>query len=690
MKTKRYLTAMFIAILHLNATPSVKADTIPDNHVIELNEIIVKADNIVRTKDGMVIRPDAYQTKHSSGGYDLIRNLMIPGVIVNIENNDISALGSQAALFIDGNPAEYREVKQLRPSDVLKVEYFESPTGKYAGNNVVINFVMRKRDSGGYVALDALQRMGYTQGDYNLSSKYYNGNTQYTLFGGYEFSRINNEESYRNEEIRFPDNIITRLLSSSSDKKTDSQYAQFRIRNKNDRRTLRATFNFIRDVQPHDDHISSIHYIGGQFDKNDIESKKLSSSRSFKYSLGLSGSFNLPDGNFLEVSAAATANRNDYTYSYMEEVDDFNSSTVEDYYNFNAAATFVKTFAHGNSLIFKGNEFYNITSANYYGIHGSRQHLWSSETLFFCQYSHPIGKKISLQVAPGLSMQFYRLHKHNLKQYYSPRLQGVVIFQPTRTQRAQLVALVGNSFPQLGLMTEAVQQVDLLQQRKGNPDLKQTGIANFMGVYGIGIGKFNLQLSGIMWHSWRLPVSHFYIEDDMLVESYLPHGKWNQYDINLSASWNPSSIFNLQVSGGYLANKYFHATHVSAASWKGSAQAAYYFGDFSLNANLETPHKTAGYDLKVTKTPWLYGLHVSWSKKGLHLGAGVNNFFQTDSKYHTRLDTGIYKYMETAASHLSSLSAYLKIGWSIDYGKKTKHDTRDIDKNIQSGILKAN
>lgn len=102
-------------------------------------------------------------------------------------------------------------------------------------------------------------------------------------------------------------------------------------------------------------------------------------------------------------------------------------------------------------------------------------------------------------------------------------------------------------------------------------------------------------------------------------------------------------------------------------------------------------HQCARFNrLPFMSRPWLYGLHVSWSKTGLQLGAGVNNFFPTDSKYHTHLDTGIYKYTETSASHLSSFSAYIKIGWSIDYGKKTKHDSRNIDKNIQSGILKAN
>lgn len=53
----------------------------------------------------------------------------------------------------------------------------ESPTVKYAGNNVALNFILKKRNSGGYIAQDATRRIGYTNGDYNLAGKAYVGTT---------------------------------------------------------------------------------------------------------------------------------------------------------------------------------------------------------------------------------------------------------------------------------------------------------------------------------------------------------------------------------------------------------------------------------------------------------------------------------------------------------------------------------
>ena len=89
----------------------------------------------------------------------------------------MSALGGSVTLYIDGMKADEREMRQLRPEDVERVLYMDAPSGRYAGDNVALNFIMKKRTSGGYVALDAMQCIGYTNGDYNLAAKYFAGNT---------------------------------------------------------------------------------------------------------------------------------------------------------------------------------------------------------------------------------------------------------------------------------------------------------------------------------------------------------------------------------------------------------------------------------------------------------------------------------------------------------------------------------
>lgn len=661
----------------------------PGQTQIELKELTVKAKSVIRTPDGMILIPDREQARHSSSGYDLVRSLMIPGVSVSVQDGTIDALGGAVALYIDGMPAEQREIRQLRPEDVARIQYMETPTGRYAGNRTALNFILKKRDSGGYVAADAQQRIGRNGGDYNLAAKVFGGNTQYTLFTGTDYRRLHGACETADETILFPQATVGRHSTTEDSRSSrNSQYAWLRVRDKRAARTLRATFSFVRSAEPEDYSATALEYTGLKAPVA-IDACRDSKTRNFKYSLGLSGTFDFPHDQFMDVSASASASRNHYDYIYRENDGSVSSSTSEDYYGFTANVIYGFRFRHGNSLVFKASEILNVSSADYMGSNSSWQHLWSSETICFGEYAQPLGSKVSLRFAPGFTAQYYRLHGKALTSFIGPRLQTTLAWQPARNQSAQIQLLYGNSYPQLTLMTAAVQQVDLLQERRGNPDLRQTKIAQATVVYGISVGKVNLQAVGIFNGARRLPVACYTVENDMLVQSYLPYGDWRQLDAYLSGSWMPSQKFSIQLSGGYYYNGYFGDARLSGACWRASGQASYYFGDFACNARFDTPRKYAAYDLTVTRTPWMYGLSVSWRRNALLIEAGADNPFFRRPEYRSTLCTGVYSFDKSSYSPLNRSSAYVKVSWSVDFGKKTKHDTPNVDRNISSGILKA-
>ena len=656
-----------------------------------LQELTVTSERFVRTRNGVTVIPDREQKKHASSGYELVRNLMIPGVTVDAFKGSVSALGGKVSLYIDGMEADEREVRQLRPDDVERVQYIDAPTGRYAGDNVALNFILRKRTSGGYVSLDALQRIGYTAGDYNLAAKYYDRNTQYTLFSGTDYKKIQGSESERDENIRFPDGTINRHYTTIAEiNKKNSQYGQLRIRNKNEHRTLRATLNIVHNATPEGYNESLLKYSGLSSVAAEVSAERSERSRGMKYSLGLSGTFNLPNQQSIDASASASVSKNRYDYNYKENVSAVNSSTSENLYNFHASLNYVKDFRHGNSLTIKLYELYNVSSADYNGTHSSWQHLWMSESLIFAEYMQPLWKIASLRVSPGFSAQAYRLHGRETIGNYSPRAQAVFTIQPARGQFAQIGGAYGNSYPQLAMITDAVTQVDMLQQRRGNPDLKQTRITQAMAVYSLGIGKVNFQLMALYMGASRLPLVSYSIEDGMLVQSFRGDGRWDQATPTLSATWMPSKRLNIQLSGGWMYNSYDgNGSRMSAACWTAEARAAYYIGDFAINAYMSTPKKIMGYDLVSTRTIWDFGLSGSWSHKGLRIEAGFHNPFYRRPRYRMTLDCPEYSFDNTQYATSDRQSAWVKTSWSIDFGKKIKHDTQNVDKNIDSGILRA-
>ncbi len=174
----------------------------------------------------------------------------------------------------------------------------------------------------------------------------------------------------------------------------------------------------------------------------------------------------------------------------------------------------------------------------------------------------------------------------------SPRAQIVFTLKPARNQFIQLNGFYGNSYPELSYMNGATQQqVDMIQQKKGNPDLKQTKLTTAMGVYGIGFKRLNLQAMLLYNGADDLPLPSYFIEKDMLVQTFDGNGIWRQLNGSLSATWTPSNIFNMQAGGGYMYNRYSRVADLSAACWYATLSANIYLKDFLTSSMRHPKHQ---------------------------------------------------------------------------------------------------
>lgn len=162
----------------LTAAAQEKADTAV---VHDIQEVVVTSQNHVAIKDGVSYTPTPDERRRSANATELLGRLMIAGLSVDRFKNTVeTSLGKQVAYFIDGQEAKDWEVKALRPKDVARVEYLQSPTDmKYKGAEAVVNFVMRQYDYGGYVYLGANEGMAYNYGDYDLAANLKKGKMTY-------------------------------------------------------------------------------------------------------------------------------------------------------------------------------------------------------------------------------------------------------------------------------------------------------------------------------------------------------------------------------------------------------------------------------------------------------------------------------------------------------------------------------
>ena len=95
------------------------------------------------------------------------------------------------------------------------------------------------------------------------------------------------------------------------------------------------------------------------------------------------------------------------------------------------------------------------------------------------------------------------------------------------------------------------------------------------------------------------------------------------------------------------------------------------------------------YSLITRETPFTYGGSISWNQKGWVVEIGTENPFTRNSQYKEYRDLKVYKYNQEQTSRIYQQTAYIKLAYTFDFGKKTSHEENNVDKNIKSAILKT-
>ena len=656
-----------------------------ENSVL-LGEVEVKGSSFIRQKDRVLIIPDKQQVKHAFTGYDLLSNLMIPGIDVDRKKGVVATMGGAVTLYIDGRKVDYREVQSLRPRDIEKVEYFDVPTGKYAGDVASINYITRKWKSGGYVSLDANQTIGYLQGDYNAVSKVSHGNTSYTLFAGHTMYDYNEDDNRSTESFVLADRSFTRDEITEADKrKKNQQYAQFNVLNQTGKRTLSAKMSFVHSGMPDNGRKGMLDYSDYY---EDVCSSSSTDQKSLAPSLELYGSFRLKDNQRLECSLPISYTQNTYDRSYQENEYASMTNVDEKLYMLKPSLNYSLSMPHQNTLTVQLMHSHRITSATYAGDNPSWQHLWSGESLLFASYNQRFGK-LSMNGRIGMSALQYRLHGHEKTHYISPRGDLSFFYQFSDRQQFGIGAAVGNAYPEINTINTAEQNIDQIHVKRGNPYLDKIKMYMASGSYSLQVGRFNL--FGIFMYSSEINtvLPAFSVESNKLVESYRSDGDYHLLQGGLDLSWKATDALRLKLGGRWQYSKITGQDSQDQNNVYGRLTVNYYWKDFSLNVYGKTQTRLLSGDGVYEWQDGNYGASVSWYHGGWALEAGTNNPFYTHARTRSFLRSDVYRYDREVYSRLNQPTGYVKIAYTFDFGKKTSKDYRNVNTTIDSAILKA-
>ena len=679
----------FIQIKMSDKNLEVPLVTLETENVV-LGEVVIKGSSFIRKDDHVLVIPDKQQVKHASTGYDLLYNLMIPSIEVNKRTGTVSTFGGEVSLYINGEKADYRDVQSLRPRDIENVEYYDVPTGKYANDVAAINYIVKKRQSGGYIFADGKQTIGYMAGDYNIGGKVDHGNTSYSFWGGHTMQKYKGSIVDKNETILFPDYTVYRNRETTAGNyRNNQQYMQFKVSNVNKKRNLSAQIALVRNETPSDENYGLLDYSGHYtYSTRSTDSKQ---EQNLSPSLRLFGNFNIGKNQTLEFTAKGSYTQNDYTRQYTENENNSLSDVKEDLYSFNFSANYNIKLQHQNSFGIDIRHYHNITSSTYAGDYSSWQHLWTGESMFMLNYSQRFGKHFTMILRPGLSWMNYKLHTEDVRRYCSLKTSSRFSYQFNKKQQLALTADAGVNQPDISYMNNVDQTVDFLQIKRGNPFLDDMQVYNISLLYNGVFGKLNV-VGGPGYSIYTHNVSPiYYLEGDKLIGSYRSDGNIYGLGIILNISYHVTDNLRTKLAFKYLNVQTRKNYNINLDSYSAILDINYFLKDFSINLFGKIPtEKIETSTLIVSKSPATYGASVSWSHKGWYIEAGTENPFTRHSRYREHADYGVYQYNQVQTSRIYQRTGYVKLAYTFDFGRKTSRDKNDVDRSINSAIMKVN
>ena len=145
----------------------------PDNVMLE--GVTVTASPIIKKTDRQIIFPTEMQTKAASNGVSLLRNLQLSRILINPIDNSITIPGGDnVQLRINGVEVTQAEIIAIRPTDVIRIEYIDNPGARYGNAGAVLNYIVKRRESGGSISADLTNGVSDTgYGEHNLTAKYH-------------------------------------------------------------------------------------------------------------------------------------------------------------------------------------------------------------------------------------------------------------------------------------------------------------------------------------------------------------------------------------------------------------------------------------------------------------------------------------------------------------------------------------
>jgi len=634
-----------------------------------------------RQKDGiLLIYPNENQRKHANSGYDVLRNLMLPGM--SISNGSVAVMNRQVTVYIDGHPCDGNDIQMMRPKDIEKIEYHDAPAGKYQKDDIAINFVMRQYRYGGYVKAMGNQAVGFNHGYHNVAATVNSGKTTYSVFTGIMYDKTKDNENSGTEYYKLQQETIYRTYASKYVQKSNSGYAQLRVNNKGEKNYITGKLTLYRSSTPR-------MCAGGEVDNNGALSTSFSeiSNSSISPNIDLAGELILAGNQTLNYGLHCKYSHNKYARVYTDGLFKAATSSKENTGSFQFSAIY-NLFGKRGSFTGELFHYHNLWRSNYSGDCSLRQHLWKGETLAFVTYNRRFGQRLSLRSRLGADWLQYSLHNYDRYSRVTPRVNTNIQYQ---IHGGMILWSFNFANTTLGMnaVSNAKINVNPYMTVTGNPNL---GTSSDLSTYIYLMktaGKLNITaVSQYVCNIDNIVETYSYgTSGPQVIKSYKNDSGSHFASAIIGATYSFSNRF--QLSGNV---RYLHTTITSAPSWHnndvtGGVNMMWYIKDFAISSGITLKQKSLDMsNMTLTETPISYNMVLSYSHKNLYSSIQIASPF-TKRRINSVLDTPVYSSVSSLYNRSSGKYCYVTLSYTFDFGRKTEKVEEEIDKGNNSMLL---
>ena len=659
---------------------------------IALKEVTVTGASIIQKADRKLLIPSAAQLRASNSGLTLLRNMQLSRVIVNPINNGVTTPSGEAVqLRINGIPVRTAEVVALQPQDIIRIEYHEDAGARYGNAAAVIDYITRRRESGGSISTNlsnALWRLGYAE-DY-LSAKVNHKKSEFSAITDYhyrsvEWTRENHEtfifpdDTLRRDEIGVPTKFIDESLNLSLNYNLNepNKYL-FNARFRNNYNSMPAAGRLGTMYSSHDPIPSFI--------------SDESSSRSNSPSLDLYFQRNLKNNQLLIFNAVGTYINSKSTRTYQRKQENKDpyisySNITGDKYSLIAEGIYEKKLPSG-TLTGGLRHTQSYTENVYEGSISSLASLTSAITYGHAEYQL---RKKKFNYIFGLGgYRTLNIQDDNKVEKYIFRPSLRVVYNINSNAYIRYNGVVSGYAPSLTYLNNVEQNMDDLQVLRGNPNLKTVYFVDNTLNAGYNKGIFGAEFYANYRHDSKLIMEQIFFEDGRFIHFNANQRGLHRFHSEIAMSLRPwKNYISLNVTPGFnryvsLGNDYQH-TH---NNWqlRGSLMAMYKNWMFYAEGNTRR-NRFGGETLELGER--MITLIAGYNTQKWSASVVMLNPFM-DYSIATKNYSALAPYsLDTYSNNLNNVLVF-NFSLNLDFGRKYNAADKRLDNtDTDAGIMKG-